>query len=133
MAQPTAVTIPNRYSIVPVSFAFTAGTTSPQLVTWMPGDILIVFNAHADTAKTFTIVSNPKYKRGTDTMTTISVPAQGYKVIPRLPVQDDDGQISVTSESTDLKWARLSTKACPFGFSRIKLLQRRRLCCSFHS
>lgn len=112
MAQPTAVTIPSRYSTTPAAFAFTAGTTSATLVTWMPGDILIAFNSHASAAKTITVVSNPKNKRNNYTITAYSIPAQEYRVFPRFPPQDDD-TLSVTCESVDINLARLSTAPQP--------------------
>lgn len=112
MAQPTAKTIPSRYSILPVKFAFTAGTTSATLMDWMPGDILIATNAHATDAKTLTVVNNPKNRRATYTITAFSLAAGEYCVLPRFPAQDDD-TLSVTCQSTDIKLARLSTQPQP--------------------
>lgn len=113
MAAPTKKTIPSRYSILPVKFAFTAGVTSAgQVLAWMPGDILLTFNGHATDAKTFTITSNPKSKRAAYTITAFSLAAGEYAVLPRFGPQDDD-TITAISESTDVKWAHLSTKAQP--------------------
>lgn len=112
MAQPTAVTIPSRYSTIPATFTFTAGTTSETLMDWLPGDILIARNSHADTAKTITIVSKPKNKRQNYTITAYSIAAQSYKIFPRFPPQDDD-TLSVTCESVDILLARLSTAPQP--------------------
>lgn len=112
MAQPTAVTIPSRLATAPVEFGFTAGTTSPTLITWMPGDILLVFNSHADTAKTITIISNTKRSLDTLTISAFSIPAQDYYVCPRFGPQDAD-VLSVACESTDILLARISTAAQP--------------------
>ncbi len=113
MAQPTAKTIPNRYSTTPEKFAWTAGVTSAgQVITWMAGDILLAKNGHATDAKTFTITSNPKARRTASTITAFSLAAGEYAVLPRFGPQDDD-TITAISESTDVKWARLSTHAQP--------------------
>lgn len=112
MAQPTAKTVPARSSATPTTFAWTAGTTSPTLLDWMPGDILLAKNTHATLAKTVTVVSNPKSKRTATTIAAFSIAAGIYVVFPRFPSQDDD-TLSVTCESTDIQLARLSTKAQP--------------------
>jgi hypothetical protein len=112
VAQPTAKTIPHRFSIVPVKFAWTAGTTSATLVDWMAGDILLAKNGHATDAKTFTVISKPKSRRADNTITAFSLAAGEYAVLPRFGPQDDE-VVSVVSESTDIKWARLSTQAQP--------------------
>lgn len=112
MAQPTAKTIPSRFSIVPVKFAFTAGTTGETLVDWMPGDIAIFHNEHASLAKTFTVVSKPKAKRADYTITAFSLAADEYAVCPRFGPQDEE-VLSVTCESTDIKMARISTAPQP--------------------
>jgi len=111
MAQPTAVTIPSRYSVTPATFAFTAGTVAATLMDWMPGDILIALNTNV-AAKTITIVSNPKNKRSVYNITAYSIAAGAYKVFPRFPPQDDD-TLSVTCESVDILLARLSTAPQP--------------------
>lgn len=112
MAQPTAKTIPGRYATAPIIFAFTAGTVSETLMDWMPGDVLIAFNAHVDTAKTVTVVSKPKSRRADLTVGPQSIAAGAYYVFPRFGEQDAD-VLSVTCESTDIKLARLSTRAQP--------------------
>lgn len=112
MAQPTAKTIPSRFSILPVKFTWTAGTTGATLVDWMPGDIALFKNAHATDAKTFTVLSKPKAKRADYTITAFSLAAGEYAVCPRFGPQDEE-VISVTCESTDIKMARLSTAAQP--------------------
>jgi hypothetical protein len=111
MAQPTAVTIPSRYSTTPATFTFTAGTTSETLMAWMPGDILIATNENV-AAKTITIKSNPKNRRAEYDVTAYSIAAGAFVVFPRFPPQDD-GVLSVTCESTDVKLARLSTAPQP--------------------
>lgn len=111
MAQPTAVTIPSRYSTTPATFTFTAGTVTETLVDWMPGDILIARNDNV-AAKTITIVSKPKNRRANYTISAHSIAAGAYKVLPRFPPQDDD-TLSVTCESTDIFLARLSTAPQP--------------------
>ena len=112
MANPTAVTIPSRYSTTPATFAFTAATGSEQLLDWMPGDILLALNDHATDPKTITIVSNPKNRRTTYTISAHSLNAGTYRVLPRFPPQDDD-TLSVTGSSTDIKFAQLSTAPQP--------------------
>jgi len=111
MAQPTAVTIPSRYSTTVSAFTFTAGTVAPTLIDWMPGDILIAHNENVG-AQTVTIISKPKNRREDTTITNHSIAAGAYKVFPRFPPQDDD-QISVACQSTDIKLARLSTAPQP--------------------
>lgn len=112
MAQPTAVTIPSRYSIVPVAFTWTAGTTSATLMDWLPGDILLAKNTHGSLAKTITIVSKPKNKRQDYTITSHSIAFGTYRIFPRFPPQDDE-VLSVTCESADILLARLSTAPQP--------------------
>lgn len=112
MAAPTAKTIPSRYSILPVKFAWAAVGTSPIDIDWLPGDILLVKNAHATDAKTFTVVSKPKSKRATYTITAFSLAAGEYAVCPRFGPQDEE-VLSVVGESTDIKMARISTAAQP--------------------
>jgi hypothetical protein len=111
MAQPTAVTIPYRYSDTPVAFMWTAGTVTETLINWMPGDILLARNDNV-AAQTITIVSKPKSRRENMTIAAHSIAAGAHKVFPRFPPQDDD-TLSVTCQSVDIKLARLSTKAQP--------------------
>lgn len=112
MAVPTAITIPTRNATLPVKFAWAVIGTSPVTVDWMPGDIALFWNAHASLAKTFTVVSNPKAKRTSLTITAFSLAAGEFAVCPRFGSQDDD-EITVTGETTDIKMARLSTHAQP--------------------
>lgn len=111
MAQPTAVTIPSRFAVLPVAFTWTAGTVLPTLIDWMPGDILLVRNDNV-AAQTITIISKPKSRRANTTITAHSIAAGAHKVLPRFPPQDED-TLSVACESVDIKIARLSTKAQP--------------------
>jgi len=112
VAQPTAKTIPTRNAEDPIKFAFTAGTVSPTLIDWMPGDILLLTNTHATDAKTFTVISNPKSSRSTLTITAFSLAAGEFAVCPRFGDQDSD-VVSVACQSVDIKIARLSTHAQP--------------------
>lgn len=112
MAAPTAKTIPSRNSIVPTKFAWAAIGVSPIDIVWLPGDIALFWNAHATDPKTFTIVSNPKSKRATDTITAFSLAAGEFAVCPRFGPQDAD-TLNVVGSSTDIKMARLSTAAQP--------------------
>lgn len=86
--------------------------TSPVNITWLPGDILLVTNSHATVAKTFTIVSKPKTKRASYTITAFSLAAGEYAVCPRFGPQDEE-VLSVVGESTDILMARLSTAPQP--------------------
>lgn len=112
MAIPTPVTIPHRFAEAGVAFTFAAAPTSPTAIDWMPGDILIAFNSSADTAYTITIVSNPKSRRASTTITTESIAFGAYRVYPRFPPQDDD-EITISASNAAVKFAVLSTKAQP--------------------
>lgn len=112
MAAPTAKTIPSRYSILPIKFAWAAVGATPVDITWLPGDILLVTNSHATDAKTFTIVSKPKAKRATYTITAFSLAAGEYAVCPRFGPQDEE-VLNVVGQSTDILMARLSTAPQP--------------------
>ncbi len=112
MANPTPITIPSRFATAGIAFAFTAATGSAQTIPWMPGGILLVLNSHATDAKTFTVVSNPKQSRSSVTITAESLAAGIYHVCPRFPSQDDD-TLTITGETTDIKFAVLDTKAQP--------------------
>lgn len=112
MAVPTAVTIPHRYATAGVAFTFAAAPTTPTAIDWMPGDILIAYNASADTGYTITITSNPKSRRDAMTITAESIAFGAYRVFPRFPPQDDD-TLTIQASNTDVKFARLSTKAQP--------------------
>jgi hypothetical protein len=114
MAQPTKQVIPSRYSVTPIKFAFTAGVTSAgQATTWTAGDVLIAHNSHETDPFTVQMVSNPKYKRGADTVAAFSLAAGEYCVLPRFPAQDDDDPITVIVENVAVKIARLGTAADP--------------------
>lgn len=112
MVQPTAKTIPTRHAILPIKFAWAAGSTSPVNIDWMPGDILLLRNSHASAAKTFTVVSHPKDSRVDLTITAFSLAAGEYAVCPRFGDQDLSS-IALTCETTDIMAARLSTKVQP--------------------
>lgn len=114
MAQPTKVVIPSRYSTTPLDFTWTAGVTGAgQATTWTAGDILMVWNTDGANAYTVEMVSHPKYKRGTDTIAAYTLAAGDFAVLPRFPVQDDDGPITVIVSNVAVKVARLGTKADP--------------------
>lgn len=114
MAQPTKKVIPNRYSVTPEKFAWTAGVTGGgQTTDWTAGDILLAHNTHGSNAYTVEMTSNPKYKRGTDVVAAFSLAAGEYCVLPRFPVQDDDAPITVIVSNTAVEIARLGTKADP--------------------
>lgn len=114
MAQPTKQVIPTRYSVTPIKFTFTAGVTGGgQATDWTAGDILIAYNSSADTSYTVQMVSNPKYKRGSDTVAAFTLAAGEYCIFPRFPVQDDDGPITVIVSNVAVKLARIGTKADP--------------------
>lgn len=112
MAQPTAVTIPSRYSILPVEFTWAACTTvTPTDVDWMPGDIGLLHNTNV-AAKTVTVVSKPKAKRADYSITAFSLGAGKYYVLPRFGPQDEE-VLSVVAEHADVLMARLSTAPQP--------------------
>lgn len=114
MAQPTKVVIPNRYSVTPAKFTWTAGVTSAgQATDWTAGDILMAWNTDEALAYTVQMVSNPKYKRGSDTVAAFTLNAGEFCILPRFPVQDDDGPITVIVSNTAVKIARIGTKADP--------------------
>lgn len=115
MANPTPVTIPSRVATgagAAVAFAFTAATGSAQTIPWMPGDILLVQNASADTARTFTVVSNPKNSRASETIGPITVAFGTFRVAKRFSPQDAD-TLQITGSTSDIKFAVLSTRAQP--------------------
>lgn len=114
MAQPTKKVIPNRYSVTPEKFAWTAGVTSAgQATTWTRGDILLAWNTDESNPYTVQMVSNPKYKRGSDTVAAFTLAAGEFCVLPRFPVQDDDGPITVIVSNVAVKLARIGTVADP--------------------
>ena len=112
MAVPSAVTIPHRFAEAGVAFTFAAAPTSPTAIDWMPGDILLAYNSSADTGYTITIVSNPKSRRDSMTITTESIAFGVFRVYPRFPPQDDD-ELTISASNAAVKFARLSTKAQP--------------------
>lgn len=112
MAAPTAVTIPTRHASVPVKFTWAAVGATPIDITWMPGDILLIWNSHASAAKTFTVVSKPKDSRSNLTITAFSLAAGEFATCPRFGDQDA-GVLNVVGETTDIKMARISTHAQP--------------------
>lgn len=113
MAQPTKQVIPSRNSVTPVKFAWTAGVTGGgQVTTWTRGDILLAYNSDGSNAYTVQMISKPKSKRGTDTVTAFSLAAGEYCVLPRFPPQDDD-TITVIVSNAAVKIARIGTQADP--------------------
>jgi hypothetical protein len=112
VAIPVQKVIPSRFSTTPIEFAWAAAPTSPTAITWTPGDVLLAYNSSADTGYTVTIVSNPKFKRASDTITTFSVPFGDYFVFPRFAAQDDD-TLTVSASNAAVLFARLGTRADP--------------------
>lgn len=112
MAVPTAVTIPSRNATAGVAVTFATAPTTPTAITWMPGDILIALNTSADTARTVTITSKPKSRRSNTVISAESIAFGAYHIFPRFPPQDDD-TLEISASTTDIKFARISTKAQP--------------------
>jgi len=113
MAQPTKQVIPSRYSVTPIKFAFTAGVVSPgQVTTWAAGDILVAYNSDGAVAYDVQMVSNPTYKRGSDTVAAFELLAGEYCLLPRFPPQDS-GTITIIVENVAVKIARVGTAADP--------------------
>lgn len=114
MAQPTKKVIPSRYSTTPEKFAWTAGVTSAgQATTWTAGDILLAWNTDGSNAYTVEMVSNPQYKRASDTIAPFSLAAGEFCVLPRFPAQDADAPITVKVQNAAVKIARIGTAADP--------------------